>query len=211
MPSTIYEPKATGLVLIDTVNDIFSENGKGYSLFKDEFARIGVLENLVRLLAGARERKMPIFFCPMSYTEEDFTTWKHLSGIHQEMYEKRLFEAGSWGADFHPQLGPRPGEITITPHKNIDVIANTDLDVQLRQHGVEYVAIGGMIGTLCVESTVRSAMERGYHVTTFTDATAAIGGEDVHEAMVQRYRMISHATLDVDGFLAANAESARSG
>jgi nicotinamidase-related amidase len=211
MPSTIYEPKATGLVLIDTVNDIFSENGKGYSLFKDEFARIGVLDNLVRLLAGARERKMPIFFCPMSYTEEDFTTWKHLSGIHQEMYEKRLFEAGSWGADFHPQLGPRPGEITITPHKNIDVIANTDLDVQLRQHGVEYVAIGGMIGTLCVESTVRSAMERGYHVTTFTDATAAIGGEDVHEAMVQRYRMISHATLDVDGFLAANAESARSG
>jgi nicotinamidase-related amidase len=211
MPSTLYEPKATGLVLIDTVNDIFSENGKGYSLFKDEFARIGVLDNLVRLLAGARERKMPIFFCPMSYTEEDFTTWKHLSGIHQEMYEKRLFEAGSWGADFHPQLGPRPGEITITPHKNIDVIANTDLDVQLRQHGVEYVAIGGMIGTLCVESTVRSAMERGYHVTTFTDATAAIGGEDVHEAMVQRYRMISHATLDVDGFLAANAESARSG
>jgi nicotinamidase-related amidase len=210
MPSTIYEPKATGLVLIDTVNDIFSENGKGYSLFKDEFARIGVLDNLVRLLAGARERKMPIFFCPMSYTEEDFTTWKHLSGIHQEMYEKRLFEAGSWGADFHPQLGPRPGEITITPHKNIDVIANTDLDVQLRQHGVEYVAIGGMIGTLCVESTVRSAMERGYHVTTFTDATAAIGGEDVHEAMVQRYRMISHATLDVDGFLAANAKSARS-
>jgi nicotinamidase-related amidase len=210
MPSTMYEPKATGLVLIDTVNDIFSENGKGYSLFKDEFARIGVLDNLVRLLAGARERKMPIFFCPMSYTEEDFTTWKHLSGIHQEMYEKRLFEAGSWGADFHPQLGPRPGEITITPHKNIDVIANTDLDVQLRQHGVEYVAIGGMIGTLCVESTVRSAMERGYHVTTFTDATAAIGGEGVHEAMVQRYRMISHATLDVDGFLAANAKSARS-
>jgi nicotinamidase-related amidase len=67
MSSIAYEPKATGLVLIDTVNDIFSENGKGYSLFKDEFARIGVLENLVRLLAGARERQMPIFFCPMSY------------------------------------------------------------------------------------------------------------------------------------------------
>ncbi|MDN3354431.1 isochorismatase family cysteine hydrolase [Actinomadura sp. DC4] len=207
MPSVTYGPKATGLVLIDTVNDIFSEDGKAYSLFKDEFARIGVLDNLQRLLAGARERRMPIFFCPMSYTEEDFTTWKHLSGIHQEMYENRLFAAGSWGADFHPRLGPRPGEITIVPHKNIDVIANTDLDVQLRQHGVEYVAIGGMIGTLCVESTVRSAMERGYHVTTFTDATAGIGGEAAHEVMIQRYRLISHATLDVDDFLAASGES----
>jgi nicotinamidase-related amidase len=202
MSSTEDIAKATGLILIDTVNDIFSENGKGYSLFKDEFARIGVLENLLRLLAGARERQMPVFFCPMSYTEEDFTTWKHLSGIHLEMYEKRMFEAGSWGADFHPRLGPRPGEITITPHKNIDVLANTDLDVQLRQHGVEYVAIGGMIGTLCVESTVRSAMERGYHVTTFTDATAALGGEIAHAVMVERYRLISHATLDVDEFLA---------
>jgi nicotinamidase-related amidase len=211
MPSVVYEPKATGLVLIDTVNDIFSENGKGYPLFEDEFARIGVLENLVRLLAGARERQIPIFFCPMSYTEEDFTTWKHLSGIHQEMYEKRMFEAGSWGADFHPLLGPHPGEITIIPHKNIDVIANTDLDVQLRQHDVEYVAVGGMIGTLCVESTVRSAMERGYHVTTFTDATAAIGGEDAYEAMVQRYRLISHATLDVEEFLEASGKSVRSG
>jgi nicotinamidase-related amidase len=211
MSSIAYEPGSTGLVLIDTVNDIFSENGKGYPLFKDEFARIGVLDNLLRLLAGARERQMPVFFCPMSYTEEDFTTWRHLSGIHQEMFEKRMFEAGSWGADFHPQLGPRTGEITIIPHKNIDVIANTDLDVQLRQHGVEYVAIGGMIGTLCVESTARSAMERGYHVTTFTDATAALGGEDAYEAMVRRYRLISHATLDVGQFLAANEESVRSG
>jgi nicotinamidase-related amidase len=203
MSSAANEPRATGLVLIDTVNDIFSENGKGYPLFKDEFARINVLENLTRLLAGARERRMPVFFCPMSYTDEDFTTWRHLSGIHREMFEKRMFEAGSWGADFHPQLGPRPGEITIVPHKNIDVIANTDLDVQLRRHGVEYVAIGGMIGTLCVESTVRSAMEHGYHVTTFTDATAALGGEGAHREMVQRYRMISHATLDVEEFLGA--------
>jgi nicotinamidase-related amidase len=61
--------------------------------------------------------------------------------------------------------------------------------------------------TLCVESTVRSAMERGYHVTTFTDATAAIGGEDAHEAMVQRYRLISHATLDTAEFLAASVQS----
>jgi nicotinamidase-related amidase len=209
MSGIVYMQGATGLLLIDTVNDIFSEQGKGYPLFADEFARIGVIENLKRLLAGSRERQMPIFFAPMSYTETDFTTWRHLSGIHREMYGKRMFEAGSWGADFHPQLGPRPGEVTITPHKNIDVMANTDLDVQLRQHGIEYIAIAGMIGTLCVESTARSAMERGYHVTTFTDATAAIGGREAYEAMVQRYPLISHATLTVDEFLAASRNGIR--
>jgi hypothetical protein len=50
-------------------------------------------------------------------------------------------------------------------------------------------------------------MERGYHVTTFTDATAALGGEGAYHEMVQRYRMISHATLDVDEFLAVSGTS----
>jgi hypothetical protein len=34
-------PGRTGLVLIDTVNDIFSERGKGYPAFAQEFERIG--------------------------------------------------------------------------------------------------------------------------------------------------------------------------
>jgi nicotinamidase-related amidase len=102
----VYEPVRIGLLLIDTVNEIFSEGGKGYPNFKDEFERIGTRENIARLLAYARERDISVFFAPMSYTEEDYTSWKHLSGIHREMYDNRMFEAGSWGADFHPDLGP---------------------------------------------------------------------------------------------------------
>ena len=84
----------------------------------------------------------------MSCTEEDYTSWTHLSGIHREMYENRMFEAGSWGAAFHPEVSPAAGEIIIAPYKNIDVFATTDLDVQLRQHHVEYLATAGMIGTI---------------------------------------------------------------
>lgn len=200
--TTAYETGRIGLLLIDTVNEIFSEDGKGYPKFKDEFDRIGTFANIKRLLAGVRAQGCPVFFAPMSYTESDYTTWKHLSGIHREMYDDRMFEAGSWGAEFHPELSPHPNEVVISPHKNIDVMANTDLDVQLRQHNVEYLAIGGMIGTMCVESTARSAMERGYHVTTFTDATAAAGGRAAYDAMILRFPMISHATLSVDEFLA---------
>ena len=203
MSSTVYESGRTGLLLIDTVNEIFSAAGKGYPNFKEEFDRIGTFENIKRLLAGAREQGIPVFFAPMSYTEEDYTSWVHLSGIHREMYGTRMFEAGSWGAAFHPELSPAAGEIIVAPHKNIDVFATTDLDVQFRQHDIEYVAIAGMIGTICVESTARSAMERGYHVTTFTDATAAWGGREAYEAMILRYPMISHATLPVDEFLTA--------
>ena len=202
----VYEPGRIGLLLIDTVNEVFSEGGKGYPKFKDEFERIGTRENIARLLAHARERDISVFFAPMSYTEEDYTSWRYLSGIHREMYDNRMFEAGSWGADFHPDLGPEAGEIVVAPHKGIDVFATTDLDCQLRQHGVEYLAIAGMIGTMCVESTARSAMERGYHVTTFKDATAAAGGRSAYEVMIPRYAGISHAVLTVDQFVEATRE-----
>ncbi|MEV0455787.1 cysteine hydrolase [Catellatospora methionotrophica] len=207
MADTAYESGRIGLLLIDTVNEVFSEKGKSYGEFKEEFDRIGTFENLKRLLAGAREQQMPVFFAPMSFTEEDYTSWQYICGIQAEMYDNRLFEAGTWNADFHPDLSPRAGEVVISPHKNIDVIATTDLDTQLRQHGVQYVAVAGMVGTMCVESTARTAMERGYHVTTFVDATAAAGGRAAYDAMILRYPMISHATLAVEDFLAATAKA----
>ncbi|WP_405827435.1 isochorismatase family protein [Streptomyces sp. NBC_01176] len=86
---------------------------------------------------------------------------------------------------------------------NIDVLANTDLEVQLRQHNTEYIAIAGMMGTMYVGSTALSCMEHGFHVTTFTDETAAVGGRDAYDAMILRYPFISHATLEVDEFLTA--------
>lgn len=208
MADARYEHGRTGVVLVDTVNDFLSEGGKAHPLVKEELERVGVVENLMRLLDGARERGLPVFFAPMSYTGEDFTTWKHLSGIHKAMYEERMFEAGSWGADFHPEIRPRAGEILVAPHKNIDVYATTDLDTQLRQHSVEYVAFAGMSGTLCIESSARTAMERGYNVSLISDATVAVGGMDAYEAMLKVYELISHAVLAVDEFIEAYDRSA---
>ncbi|MDT7845670.1 cysteine hydrolase family protein [Streptomyces justiciae] len=202
MTST-YPPGRTGLLLIDTVNDVFAEDGKGYPLYAAEFARIGLLGNLTRLLAGLREKDVAVFFSPMSYTDEEYASWRHPTGLHRAMFENRLFEAGSWGAEFHPELSPAEGEVTLAPHKNIDVFATTDLDTQLRRRGVEHLALGGMIGTMCVESTARSAMERGYHVTMLSDATASDGDAVSHAKMLDRYALFAHAVLDVDGFLAA--------
>jgi nicotinamidase-related amidase len=204
MSGVSYGPGRTGVVLIDTVNDFLSEGGKAYPLVKDVLEEVGTVENLKRLLRAARERDLPIFFAPMAYTDEDFTSWKHLTGIHKAMYDERMFEAGSWGADFHPDIRPEAGEIVVAPHKNIDAFATTDLDIQLRQHDVEHAVFAGMSATLSVQSTLRTGMERGYHVTLVKDATAAVGGMKAHEAAIDgEYPLISHAVLSTDEFLDA--------
>jgi len=55
--------------------------------------------------------------------------------------------------------------------------AHTDLDQQLRQHGIEHIILAGLTAPGCVEGTGRWALELGYSVTLAKDATAAFTRE----------------------------------
>jgi ureidoacrylate peracid hydrolase len=57
--------------------------------------------------------------------------------------------------------------VTLWP-KNIGCssgFANTDLDLQLKKHGVHKPIVVGLIAHTCVEATVRWAAELGHEVT----------------------------------------------
>ncbi|MET8945646.1 isochorismatase family cysteine hydrolase [Streptomyces sp. NPDC004542] len=204
-----YEHGRWGLLLIDLVNENFSEDGKAYSIYAPEYERLDTIGNLKKLIAGVRRHKdIPVFYSTTSFTDEDYSTWRHISGIHQQMFDNRMFGAGTWNTEFHEELAPQPGEVILAPHKGLDVLHHTDLDFQLRQRGVEYLAIAGVSGIMAVESTARTAMERGYHVTAFTDAIAAPGGLVTYQAMMRGLNMVSHSVVSVDDFLASLDESA---
>jgi ureidoacrylate peracid hydrolase len=51
--------------------------------------------------------------------------------------------------------------------------------------------LGGFLTNCCVESTMRSAYEKGYDVITLTDCTAATTAEEQQSATWQDYRMFS--------------------
>ncbi|MFD5065195.1 cysteine hydrolase family protein [Streptomyces sp. NPDC058394] len=197
-----HENGRVGLLLVDLVNENFSMDGKAYSIYSPEYERLGTIDNLKRLIAGVRRHKdVPVFYSTTAFTDEDYSTWRHVSGIHRQMFDSRMFEAGTWHTEFHEELAPQPGDVVLAPHKGLDVLQHTDLEFQLRQRGVEYLAIAGVSGIMAVESTARTAMERGYHVTSFTDAIAAPGGLVTYQAMMRGLTMISHSVAGVDDFL----------
>ena len=79
--------------------------------------------------------------------------------------------------------------------------ANTDLDHQLKEHGIEKIIIIGMLANTCIESTGRFGMELGYHVTLVKDATAdlqsrgdACGARDqwADESVMRRNPRLPH-------------------
>ena len=116
-----FAPDRTALLVIDPVNDFLSEGSAGWDLVKNTVRMHDVVGHLKRAIEGARERGVAVLFGPMAYTEEDYAAraLQRRSGINRLMFEKRMFLAGSWGADFHPDLRPREDEAVLLPHKGI--------------------------------------------------------------------------------------------
>jgi hypothetical protein len=113
-----------------------------------------------------------------------------------------MFLAGSWGADFHPELRPGDEEIVLRPHKGSDVF-ETDLPEHLEDRGTTQLMIAGMTANLCVESTGRHAAEHGYDVTFIRDA---IGAENLpaYEASIRiNFPLIGNAVMDTEDALSA--------
>ena len=194
----------TALLLIDPVNDFLSEGGAAWEMTKTTVKMNNVVENLRRAIDEAKLRGIPVLFGPMAYTEEDYADkeLQRRSGINRLMFEHKMFLAGSWGADFHPDLRPLEDDIVLLPHKGTDVF-ETDLPDHLQRLGITHLVIAGMAANLCCESTGRHATEHGYDVTFLSDA---IGSESVpsYEASIHlNYPLIANGVMKVDDFVAA--------
>jgi ureidoacrylate peracid hydrolase len=199
-----FHPDRTALLIIDPVNDFLHEDGAGWELTKSTVKKNDVVATLARLADGARAAGVPVLFGPMAYTQEDYRDHElhRRSGINRVMFEKEMFLAGSFGADFHPEVQPQPGDVVLEPHKGTDVL-QTDLREHLDRLGTTHLVLAGMTANLCVESTGRHASELGYDVTFLSDA---IGAESLpaYEASIHlNYPLIGNAVIEVDDFLAA--------
>ncbi len=72
-------------------------------------------------------------------------------------------------------MGPR----SRLAHQCSSGFANTDLDQQLKAHGIDRLIVIGVRANTCVEATVRFAAELGYDVTVVEDATASLSEEEM--------------------------------
>ena len=202
--ATGFVAEQTALLVIDPVNDFLSEGGADWDMARSTVLKHDVVGHLKEAIEGARQRGVPVLFAPMAYTAEDYRNeeLQRRSGINRMMFEKKMFLAGSWGADFHPELRPLDDDVVLLPHKGVDVF-ETDLPDHLERLGTAHLVISGMTANLCCESTGRHAMEHGYDVTFLRDA---IGADTLaaYEASIRlNYPLIGNAVLEVAEFLAA--------
>jgi nicotinamidase-related amidase len=186
------EPSETAVVLIEYQNDFVSDGGALHGAVADVMSSTNMLQNSADAVKRARDAGATIIHSPITfaegYGEINATPYGILAGV----VESNAFVKGSWGAEIVDAVAPQGGDIVIEGKRGLDAFASTNLDFILRSKGIKNVALGGFLTNCCVESTMRSAYEKGFNVFTLTDCVAATSQEEHDNAIAKDYPMFSH-------------------
>src|SRR5262249_3120036 len=101
--------------------------------------------------------------------------WKTLPPIQEAALDEHAFADQTWGGTFRSEFQPQPGDVVAQEHWMSSGFANTDLDFELKKHGLRKLIVIGMRANTCIEGTVRYAAELGYEVTVVKDAVGSFG------------------------------------
>ncbi len=207
MTTLTYPKGSTALLFVDPYNDFLSEGGKVWPRIQPIAKEVGLLSNLRSIVAAVRKAGHRIFIAPhRRYEPGDYEDWSHANPTQMAITRSHTFARGEWGGEWHPDFAPQKGDIVAKEHWAQSGFANTDLDQQLRQHGITHVILVGLLANTCIESTGRYAMELGYHVTLVRDATAAFSHEMMHAAHDLNGPTFAHAIVRTPELLALLSE-----
>lgn len=140
-----------------------------------------VIPNQQRLLAAARGARVDVLHTiieSLTSHGRDRSLDHKLSDMHvpQGAPEGRVIDA----------LAPAEDEI-ILPKTSSGVFNSTNIDYVLRNLGVRFLVIAGVVTDQCVDMAVRDAADRGYLVTLVADACATYT-EERHQAALNAFK-----------------------
>lgn len=194
------DAKETAVVMIEFQNDFTTEGGALHGAVKDVMESTDMLNNAQETVAKAREMGATIIHAPITFAEGYPELGDHPYGILKGVVDTSSFRKGTWGAEFADDMKPQEGDLVVEGKRGLCAFNSTNLDFILRGRGIKNVALGGFLTNCCVESSMRTAYEKGFNVFTLTDCVAATSEEEHRVAIEKDYPMFSHP-VDHNEFL----------
>merc|ERR1719433_1457330 len=141
-----------------------------------------MLEKAPKLNKLARESGVKVLHAAISFEEGSPKNPNGSYGILKGCKEGELFKDNTFGVKFYETMQPQDGDICVNGKKGLDAFSNTDLDAILKDNNIQNVILTGFLTNCCVESTMRTAYEKGYKVFTAPDCC---GSADEKAQMVK--------------------------
>lgn len=176
---------STAFIIVDAQNFVLHENGfaAGWGAWKFSQEK-RMVEKTARAIEKIRAAKIPVIFVVMDLRPQifqgmnenlpDIDFWKPIKEMDFTQISR---EDGEFQGRIIDEFTPHPEDLIVTKYHAMSSFHNTDLDRILRALHCDTLLFGGAITNLCVESTVRSAFDRGYDCVVLSDCVASISEE----------------------------------
>lgn len=179
-----YRRGETALLLVD-MQRIWVEPGLEHPYEERPYyygrLRDTVIPNQQRLLAAARRAGVDVLHTII----ESLTSHGRDRSLDHKLSEMHVPKGAPEGRVIDA-LAPVQDEIVL-PKTSSGVFNSTHIDYILRNLGVRYLIVAGVVTDQCVDMAVRDAADRGYLVTLVDDACATYS-EERHRAAVNAFK-----------------------
>lgn len=169
------EPSRTAFVIIDMQRDFLEPGGFGESLGNDVARLRPAIAPCRAMLDAARAMGMLVIHTREGHRPDlsdappaKIARGKPSARIGDPGPMGRILVRGEEGHDIIPELYPASGEPVIDkPGKG--AFYQTDLELMLKNRGIDTLLVAGVTTEVCVNTTVREANDRGFHCVVLAD------------------------------------------
>lgn len=195
------DPKKTAMIVVDMQNDFVAEGVPMQSA-----QALAMVPRLAETLSFCRQKGIKVIYTAHVHRRDGSDM-----GLYDDLYPPIASRASlvdeTPGVDIYPALTPAPGEHVIKKHRYSGFFA-TDLDLMLREWGIDTVIISGTTTENCCLSTAREAMFLNYKTVFLSDATGTFDYPDVGQGAMSAEE-VHKATLVILAFSTAHVMTAK--
>jgi len=171
------DAKNTAIVFIEFQNEFTTVGGKLHDVVKDVMKETDMLKKAPSVAKAARKAGAKIFHAGIYFKNDASDNPNGGLGILKGCKDGKLFTEGTWNSEFCKEMQPQEGDVIVSGKRGLDAFPGSNLEALLKKHGIETVAVCGFLTNCCVESTMRTAYEKGFNVITLTDVCACGSSE----------------------------------
>ena len=170
------DPRRTALLVMDYQNGVVAMLGEPEEL----------LSRAADAIATVRQAGGHVGYVRVAFADKDLEAIPPTSRMGQRVrtMPPDALHDDSPSTAVHHRVAPEPGDIVVRKVRT-GAFSTTDLDVQLRERGVDTLILAGISTSGVMLSTVRDASDRDYRVIVLADATADPDPE-IHAFLIER-------------------------
>jgi ureidoacrylate peracid hydrolase len=175
----------TAVLVVDMQNDYGAPGGMFDRAGIDISSIRRAVEPTRKVLETARKAGIPVIYVTMEY-QPDLSDAGAADGPNRMKHDPfglgktitapdgrpgRILIKGTWNTAIVKELAPQPGDRIVSKHR-FSGFYETNLDQTLKAIRAKYLIVTGCTTSVCVDSTIRDAMFRGYNCILLADCTA---------------------------------------